>query len=205
MALLDSLVVALDNLGERYTVGGEVLTRSGNIAFTGSSTGVYTTSDGHVAVSAGAERRRLAPLLRDHRPRRPDPRSRASPPQRRAAIDATRSARSSRRGRPRSPRPRWCASWPRAGVPAAPVNNVAEMVADPQVQAREMFVERDHPDLRTAEADGDTAQDVARHRAACARWRRMPGEHNEEIFVGLLGHSQRRPRPLAGRRRRVRR
>ena len=54
MALLDSLVVALDNLGERYTVGGEVLTRSGNIAVTGSSTGVYTTSDGHVAVSAGA-------------------------------------------------------------------------------------------------------------------------------------------------------
>src|SRR5206468_747413 len=54
MALLDSLVVALDNLGERYTVGGEVLTRSGNVAFTGSSTGVYTTSDGHVAVSAGA-------------------------------------------------------------------------------------------------------------------------------------------------------
>src|SRR6185436_9824795 len=53
-ALLDSLVVALDNLGERYTVGGEVLTRSGNIAVTGSSTGVYATSDGHVAVSAGA-------------------------------------------------------------------------------------------------------------------------------------------------------
>ena len=35
MALLDSLVVALDNLGERYTVGGEILTRSGNVAFTG--------------------------------------------------------------------------------------------------------------------------------------------------------------------------
>jgi crotonobetainyl-CoA:carnitine CoA-transferase CaiB-like acyl-CoA transferase len=29
MALLDSLVVALDNPGERYTVGGEILTRSG--------------------------------------------------------------------------------------------------------------------------------------------------------------------------------
>ena len=32
-----------------------------------------------------------------------------------------------------------------AGVPAAPVNDVAEMVADPQVSAREMFVELDHP------------------------------------------------------------
>ena len=72
MALLDSLVVALDNLGERYTVGGEVLTRSGNIAVTGSSTGVYTTSDGHVAVSAGASDAGLAPLLPDHRPRGAD-------------------------------------------------------------------------------------------------------------------------------------
>jgi hypothetical protein len=31
-----------------------------------------------------------------------------------------------------------------AGVPAA-VNNVAEMVADPQVQARDMFVALEHP------------------------------------------------------------
>src|SRR5262249_9815755 len=61
-ALLDSLVVALDNLGERYTIGGEILTRAGNIAVTGSSTGVYTTSDGHVAVSAGGRRLAGRPL-----------------------------------------------------------------------------------------------------------------------------------------------
>ena len=41
LALLDSLLVALDNLGERYTVGGEILTRAGNVSFAGSSTGVY--------------------------------------------------------------------------------------------------------------------------------------------------------------------
>src|SRR5262245_10359848 len=54
LALLDSLVVALDNLGERYTVGGEILTRAGNVSFSGSSTGVYRTADGHVAIAAGA-------------------------------------------------------------------------------------------------------------------------------------------------------
>src|SRR2546428_6861032 len=54
LALLDSLVVALDNLGERYTVGGEVLTRAGNVSFGGSSSGVYPTTDGHVAIAAGA-------------------------------------------------------------------------------------------------------------------------------------------------------
>ncbi len=54
MALLDSLVVALDNLGERYNIGGEILTRAGNVSFTGSSSGIYSTADGHVAIAAGS-------------------------------------------------------------------------------------------------------------------------------------------------------
>src|SRR2546426_5711294 len=54
LALLDSLVVALDNLGERYTVGGEILTRAGNVSFAGSATGIYPAADGHVAVAASA-------------------------------------------------------------------------------------------------------------------------------------------------------
>src|SRR5262250_3884987 len=53
LALLDSLLVALDNLGERYTIGGEVLTRAGHVSFSGSSTGIYGTKDGHVAIAAG--------------------------------------------------------------------------------------------------------------------------------------------------------
>ena len=54
LALLDSLLIALDNLGERYTVGGEILTRAGNVSFGGSSSGIYPTTDGHVAIAAGA-------------------------------------------------------------------------------------------------------------------------------------------------------
>src|SRR4029453_1648563 len=54
LALLDSLLIALDNLGERYTVGGELLTRAGHVSFSGSSTGIYPTTDGHVAIAAGA-------------------------------------------------------------------------------------------------------------------------------------------------------
>jgi crotonobetainyl-CoA:carnitine CoA-transferase CaiB-like acyl-CoA transferase len=53
IALLDSILMCLDNLGERYTVGGEVLTRAGNVSFGGSSSGVYPTTDGYVAVAAG--------------------------------------------------------------------------------------------------------------------------------------------------------
>ena len=188
MALLDSLVVALDNLGERYTVGGEILTRTGNIAFTGSSTGVYATSDGHVAVSAGASdavwRRFCGIIGRDDLTRDP--------------AFATAAARRDRRDEIGAIIQAWTAKQPKAevvrvladaGVPAAPVNNVAEMVADPQVQAREMFVERDHPTYGRLKLTGSPlkmSETPGRVRTLAP----MPGEHNEEIFCGLLGHSK---------------
>jgi CoA:oxalate CoA-transferase len=187
MALLDSLVVALDNLGERYTVGGEVLTRSGNVAFTGSSTGVYQVVDGHVTISAGASDavwRRFCEIL--GRPELTgDP------------GFATAAARRDRRDEIAAIVQAWTATRRKAdvvrilataGVPAAPVNNVAEMVADPQVAARELFVERDHPvygRLKTTGTPLKLSETPGR-----VRWLApMPGEHNEEVYVGMLGHS----------------
>ena len=39
----------------------------------------------------------------------------------------------------------WLQTLEAAGVPAGPINDLAEVYADPQVQAREMMVETDHP------------------------------------------------------------
>jgi formyl-CoA transferase len=187
MALLDSLVVALDNLGERYTVGGEVLTRSGNVAFTGSSTGVYTTSDGHVAVSAGASDavwRRFCEILgREDLTRDPSFATAAARRDRRDDIAAIIQAWTSKR--PKAEVVRVLAS---AGVPAAPVNNVAEMVADPQVAAREMFVELEHPVHGPLKVTGSPLK--LSETPGRVRWLApMPGEHNEAIYCDLLGHS----------------
>src|SRR5215831_16956010 len=144
LALLDSLLIALDNLGERYTVGGEVLTRAGHVSFSGSSTGIYGTKDGHVAIAAAASDavwRRCCQVI-DRSDLTHDP------------SFATTAARRDRRDEIAAIIQGWPAQRSKAevvgklapvGVPAAPVNNVAEMVADPQVQAREMFVEVDHP------------------------------------------------------------
>jgi crotonobetainyl-CoA:carnitine CoA-transferase CaiB-like acyl-CoA transferase len=188
IALLDSLVVALDNLGERYTVGGEVLTRSGNVAFTGSSTGVYTTLDGHVAISAGASdavwRRFCAILGREDLSRDPRFATAAARRDHRDDIAAIIQAWTSTR-----PKAEVVPLLARAGVPAAPVNNVAEMVADPQVRAREMFVERDHPVHGPLTVTGTPLK--LSETPGRVRWLApTPGEHNEEIFCGLLGHSK---------------
>jgi len=188
MALLDSLVVALDNLGERYTVGGEILTRAGNVSFAGSATGIYPATDGHVAVAAAASNAvwgRFCTIIgRDDLTR--DPRFATAP------------ARRDRRDEIATIIAGWTGTRTKvevvrtlstAGVPAAPVNNVDEMVADPQVQAREMFVERDHPLFGRVKITGSPlkmSETPGRVRSLAP----MPGEHNEDVFVGMLGHSR---------------
>jgi formyl-CoA transferase len=187
LALLDSLVLALDNLGERYTVGGEVLTRAGNVSFGGSTSGVYSTTDGHVAIGAGSSDlvwRRFCQTIG-----RPE-----------LAQDlqyATTAARRQRRDEIAALIQSWTGARTKAdvvsalttaGVPAAPVNNVAEMVADPQVQAREMFVELQHSTYGPVKITG-TPLKLSETPGRVERLAPLPGEHNEAIFVGLLGHS----------------
>jgi len=187
LALLDSLLVALDNLGERYTVGGELLTRAGNVSFGGSSSGVYPTTDGHVAIAAGASDavwRRFCEIIgRSDLSRDPGFSTAAARRDRRDQIAAIIQGWTSARLKAEVVR-----TLATAGVPAAPVNNVAEMVADPQVQAREMFVELDHPTYGPLKTTGTPLK--LSETPGRVRWLApLPGEHNEQVFVGLLGHT----------------
>jgi crotonobetainyl-CoA:carnitine CoA-transferase CaiB-like acyl-CoA transferase len=188
LALLDSLVIALDNLGERYTVGGEVLTRAGNVSFGGSSSGVYPTTDGHVAIAAGASDavwRRFCDIIgRGDLTRDPGFATAAARRDRRDQVAAIIQGWTGQRSKAEVVR-----VLSSAGVPAAPVNNVAEMVADPQVQAREMFVELDHPTYGPVKTTGTPLK--LSETPGRVRWLApMPGEHNEHVFVDLLGHSK---------------
>jgi crotonobetainyl-CoA:carnitine CoA-transferase CaiB-like acyl-CoA transferase len=188
LALLDSLIIALDNLGERYTVGGEILTRAGNVSFGGSSSGVYPATDGHVAIAAGASDavwRRFCEII-DRGDLTRD------------AGFATAAARRDRRDQVAAIIQGWTGKRTKSevvqalangGVPAAPVNNVAEMVADPQVQAREMFVERDHPTYGRVKTTGTPLK--LSETPGRVKWLApSPGQHNEAVFVDLLGYSK---------------
>src|SRR5919106_1995097 len=188
MALLDGLITALDNLGERYTVGGEILTRKGNISFAGSSSGVYPTTDGHVAIAAGSSNlvwRRFCQIickteLADHPKVATTAARRTYQAETAAIIQGWTSQRT---------KAEVVSTLAEGGVPAAPVNNVAEMVADPQIQAREMFVELKHPSYGPVKITG-TPLKLSETPGRVERLAPLPGEHNEEIFIGLLGHSK---------------
>ncbi len=82
----------------------------------------------------------------------------------------------------------WLAALEAAGVPAGPINRISEMLADPQVLARQMVVELDHPHAGRVPALGlpikfsDTPGSV--RRAAP-----LLGQHTREV-LGSLGYSE---------------
>jgi len=188
IALLDSILMCLDNLGERYTVGGEVLTRAGNVSFGGSSSGVYPTTDGYVAIAAGTSdaiwRRFCKVIGRPELTTDPDFATVPVRRDRRDAVAAIIAAWTSQR-----PKVEVVKALAETGVPAAAVNNIDETVSDPQVRARNMFIEYDHPMYGPLKLTG-TPLKLSETPGRIERLAPLPGEHNEEIFVGLLGHSK---------------
>ncbi len=79
------------------------------------------------------------------------------------------------------PRAHWLALFDANGIPCGPINDYAQVFADPQIVAREMVVETEHPTLGRLRSLGspikmsDTPPDV-RRRAP------LLGEHTEEIL-----------------------
>ncbi len=74
------------------------------------------------------------------------------------------------------------------GIPASPINNLAQVVEDPHAQAREMFVHVQHP------AAGDTVLNGSQFKMTetnpqIDRPAPLLGQHNEEVYRDLLGLS----------------
>jgi formyl-CoA transferase len=75
-----------------------------------------------------------------------------------------------------------------AGVVAGPINTVAEVVTDPQLQARGMLAEHfDERIGRTVLGPGIVPQLSATPGRVRNAGPARPGQHNHEVFAGLLG------------------
>ena len=82
----------------------------------------------------------------------------------------------------------WILEFEAAGVPVGPVNKIGDMLADPQVAAREMVVEVDHPRAGRMKALG-TPIKFSDTPGAVTRAAPLLGEHTREI-LGSLGYSR---------------
>jgi len=78
----------------------------------------------------------------------------------------------------------WLAELDAAGIPAGPINKVGEMLADPQVVARDMVVELAHPKAGRTKAIGLPVKFSATP-GGIRRPAPLFGEHTREILVEL--------------------
>ena len=138
LALLDCGVGVLANQATNYLLGGTVPHRLGNAHPNIVPYQLFPASDGHLIIACGNDRQfaaltrvlGLGALAQD-----PDYATNPARVAHRAALIGQLSAAT--RGFTRAER---IAALEAAGVPAGPVNDVAEALADPQVQARGMVI-----------------------------------------------------------------
>ena len=136
MALLDVQVAVLANQAMNYLIGGVVPHRLGNAHPNIAPYRTFAVADGHVIVAVGNDaqfERLLALLGMDGDPRFA---TNADRVQNRAALDALLAPAVALRRRDEL-----LAALAAAGVPAGPINDVAEVFADPQVIARGLRID----------------------------------------------------------------
>jgi crotonobetainyl-CoA:carnitine CoA-transferase CaiB-like acyl-CoA transferase len=151
-ALVDGLVSFGAFMSAGALAHGEPPARTGNDHALVAPYGLFTASDGEVAIAPshdGVYLKLLAALGLEHL--RDDPRFGTNTLRvaHRAAINAEIGARI--RARPRA---HWIERLNAAGVPCGVVMNLAEAYADPQVQSQEMVLAIEHPGHGTVKMTG---------------------------------------------------
>jgi CoA:oxalate CoA-transferase len=153
ISMLDSQVALLENAIARYVATGEPPGRLGSRHPSIAPFAVFATKDGHIAIAAGNNElfARLCKVLgredmiADSRftsnPKRMDNHEPLH-----EEMEIALSGKTSHE---------WLALLDAAGIPCGPLNNVAEVMADPQVLHRNMIVTADDPDLGSVRMQGN--------------------------------------------------
>jgi crotonobetainyl-CoA:carnitine CoA-transferase CaiB-like acyl-CoA transferase len=82
------------------------------------------------------------------------------------------------------PSAEWIGEFEAAGVPVGPVNRIGDMLADPQVAAREMVVELEHPKAGRTRAIGHPVKFSATP-GKVERAAPLLGQHTREVLQAL--------------------
>ena len=184
ISLLDSTVSWLANVASAFLVTGSVPKRYGNAHASIVPYQTFAAADGHIVVAVGNDGQweRLCGALE-----RPDLaaderfRTNALRVKNRDALIADLERFFAAR-----PAADWLARLERAEVPAAPVNALDAVFADPHVLARRMLVETPHPTIGTLRMVGSPLKlDSIGRRSMTAP--PLLGQHTEEVLWQRLG------------------
>ena len=178
LALLDVTAATLANQASNFLVGGVVPQRLGNAHPNVVPYQVFATADGHCIVAVGndGQFRNMAGLLGLEK-LADDPRfatNRARVEHRDELIPLLQEKLALRS------RDEWLEAFESAGVPAGPINNIDEVLNDPQVLSRGMRVKLPHPLNPDLEVVGNPIK-LSRTPVEYRRHPPMLGEHDASL------------------------
>jgi crotonobetainyl-CoA:carnitine CoA-transferase CaiB-like acyl-CoA transferase len=179
MALLDTQVAMLANLGANYLTTAVAPQRVGNAHQNIVPYQVFEVADGHMIVAVGNDGQFAKFCAVAGRPDfAADPRfaRNADRVRHRATLVPQLAALMKARSRAD-----WLASLEAAKVPCGPINDLAEVFADPQVREREMTVQMPHPLAGSVRL----VASPMKFSATPIQYRRPPpllGEHTDELL-----------------------
>jgi crotonobetainyl-CoA:carnitine CoA-transferase CaiB-like acyl-CoA transferase len=180
MALLDSMVGVLGNQAMNYLATGVSPKRMGNAHPSIVPYQEFPCADGHIIIACGNDGQfeRLAGLLELGEGVLAANRTNAQRVGNRAALTAQMAAILEQKSRAH-----WLAALEAQGVPAGPINTVAEALADPQALHRGLQIERDGiPGIRSPiRMSGGPVGETGRSPGL--------GEHTAEILAELAGRA----------------
>ncbi len=179
MALLDTQVAMLANLGANYLTTGIAPQRMGNAHQNIVPYQVFEVADGHMILAVGNDSQFAkfcevagAPHLAQ------DPRFGRNSERVRHRVTLVPLLAALMKARTRGD---WLSALEAAKVPSGPINDLADVFADPQVQAREMTVRLAHP----LAGEVNLVASPMKLSATPVQYRRPPpllGEHTTEVL-----------------------
>ncbi len=191
-SLLSSLVGAHAFQGTRWTVAGELPTRTGNHHPSISPYGLFQTSDAPVQIAVGSERlwHRFAPLvgLDPNDPRYVTNLERTR--NRDGLTSAINDVLST------APVEKWLYTFTNAGIPAGRVRTLPEVYAWDQVASQGLLLEVDHSSLGRLTLPGPALRLDDNDFAGARRHHSAPprlGEHNAAVSDWMAGLEKRSP------------
>jgi crotonobetainyl-CoA:carnitine CoA-transferase CaiB-like acyl-CoA transferase len=181
MALLDSQLALMSYVASNYLVTGELPERYGNGHPNIVPYQEFKAQDQYFAFAAGNDqqwRRFCTAVNKPHWAKDERFATNSARVQNREEVIAMLNELFATR-----PAAEWMALCDEVGLPTGPINNIAQVLADPQVQARQMQVEVEDTPLLTSPLKIPTAPTTVR----------LPpphlGQHTEAILQELLGYA----------------